>query len=259
MNIQQKHRIAEKVANAFRARVQKASADLLQYPVSFSALTIMMSETYPLAVHEIEALDIDKIAAAIRRRGGTFTATTLDRYTALAGFLYAHRGGGMIFIERGDSEERRKFSLAHELGHFLNEYYEPIYLKYEASNTVPLFAEEQTAAMQQVVAARCSERDIYGDGERIVKPSLEEETRKLIETVRAENAARFNEVRANLFAAEVLMPLEECRRLEQQCLAGRADIVEAVMQRFGVSRQAATYRVQELQLGQKELTLFDQM
>jgi hypothetical protein len=31
------------------------------------------------------------------------------------------------------------------------------------------------------------------------------------------------------------------------------------MQRFGVSRQAATYRVQELQLGQKELTLFDQM
>jgi Zn-dependent peptidase ImmA (M78 family) len=81
----------------------------------------------------------------------------------------------------------------------------------------------------------------------------------LIETVRAENAARFNEVRANLFAAEVLMPLEEYRRLEQQCLAGRADIVEAVMQRLGVSRQAATYRVQELQLGQKELTLFDQM
>lgn len=39
--------------------------------------------------------------------------------------------------------------------------------------------------MQQVVAARCSERDIYGDGGRIVKPSLEEETRKLIETVRA--------------------------------------------------------------------------
>jgi hypothetical protein len=33
--------------------------------------------------------------------------------------------------------------------------------------------------MQQVVAARCSERDIYGDGGRIVKPSLEEETTKI--------------------------------------------------------------------------------
>lgn len=257
MRYEQKHRIAEKVVDSFRTKVQRTHADLFCYPLSLTALSVMISETYPIAVHEITRLDIQKIHAMISRCGGSFTPSVLDAYTALVGFLYAHRGGGMIFIEREDSEERRKFSLAHELAHFLNDYYEPFYLRYEASNTIPLFAEDRTALMQQVVAARCSERDIYGDHAPEVKRIASLEVKKIVQAIRREERERFNEIRANLFAAELLMPLEECKRIEHECLKTNLDIATELIKRFGVSRQAARYRVQELQLGAVEEELFD--
>lgn len=160
MRYEQRHRVAQEVVDTFRSTVQQTHADLFCYPLALDALMVMVSETYPIAVHEIRGLDIDKISQAIKAFGGNLATSTLDRCMAFAGFLYAHRGGGVIFLERNDSEERRKFSLAHELGHFPDDYYRPVYLKYESSNTIPLFQEEQTAQVRQVVSARHQARHL---------------------------------------------------------------------------------------------------
>lgn len=249
MKPEQRHRIAEKAVDTFRRKVQRTHADLFRYPLALDALTVMISETYPIAVHEMSGLDIHKISRAVKNLGGELATSTLDTYMALAGFLYAHRGGGMIFIERDDREERRKFSLAHELGHFINDYYEPVYLKYEANNTVPLFTEDRTAETQQVIAARCTPGDIYGGGELTAKQNMEPTVKTLVEQLHREQKARYSEIRANLFAAELLMPMEQCAKIESRCLAEGRDIVSELRAEFGVSRQAATYRVEELQLG----------
>lgn len=257
MRHEQKHRIAQKVVDTFRTKVIATHGDLFTYPLSLDALTVIVSETYPIALQEIERLDIRKVARTIAQLGGSIEISVLDEYMALAGFLYAHRGGGLIFVERGDSEERRKFTLAHELGHFINEYYEPVYLKYEASNTLPLFSEERTRQTQQVVAARCSPADIYGPGEPMVRRAIDPSVKELVQELQCEQKSRFNEIRANVFAAELLMPMEECARLESRCMRERLDPVRELMLRFGVSRQAATVRAQELHLCQREMELFD--
>lgn len=257
MRYDQKHRIAQKVVDTFRTRVMATHADLFAYPLTLDALTVMVSETYPLAVQEIERMDIHKVARTIAQLGGSIEVSVLDEYMALAGFLYAHRGGGVIFIEQSDIEERRKFTLAHELGHFINEYYEPVFLKYEASNTLPLFSEDRTQQTQQVVAARCSPADIHGEDEPMTQQGVDPSVKELVERLRREQKTRFNEIRANLFAAELLMPVEECARLESRCMREGLDPVRELMRRFGVSRQAADVRVQELHLCRREMEPFD--
>jgi Zn-dependent peptidase ImmA (M78 family) len=247
---EQRHRIAHDVVEAFRSKVQRTHADLYTYPLTLDALTVMISETYPIAVHQIADLDIHKVSHAIRSLGGELTTSTLDNYMALAGFLYAHRGGGAIFIERGDSHERRKFSLAHELGHFINDYYHPIYLKYESSNTIPLFQEEQTVQVRQVVSARCTKGDIFGGGEPETVEVRSPDTRLLLDELQREQKEKFKEIKANFFAAELLMPIEECRRLEfENHGLTQQELTLTLMKRFGVSRAAAAIRVEELQLG----------
>lgn len=43
--------------------------------------------------------------------------------------------------------------------------------------------------------------------------------------------------------------MEQCARIESRCLAEGRYIVSELRAEFGVSRLAATYRVEELQLG----------
>src|SRR5205814_1009729 len=44
---------------------------------------------------------------------------------ALRACLVAHGGHGFAFIDASDCEDERRFSLAHELAHFLHDYLEP--------------------------------------------------------------------------------------------------------------------------------------
>ena len=193
----------------------------------------------------------------LKRLDLPYEATVLDRYSALAGFLYAHRGNGIIFIEETDPEERRKFSLAHELGHFINDYYRPVYLKYENSNTIPLFQEEGTAQLRQVVSARCTKRDIFGEDEPKLVEVKNKENEELLVELHRKQKEKFKEIKANYFAAELLMPMEECKRIEYENEgASGAELTAALVMRFAVSRSAAAIRVEELRLGVLEERLF---
>ncbi len=265
MKHEQRHRIAQETVDWIRRRyfgdnlVPKGWIPTVSgYPLSFDALSRAIRESFRLAIHPTPSMTIGDIAAVLHRLQLPIEPERLDGYSELAGFLYAYQGGGIIFIEETDTDERKKFSLAHELGHFINDYYRPIYLKYESSNTIPLFQDEVTAQLRQVISARCTKRDIFrGDKPEFVANSSKENEQLLAELQREQKdqpdrspAGKFMEIKANLFAAELLMPMMECGRIEYENQgASQEDLTLAVMQRFGVSRSAAAIRVEELRLG----------
>lgn len=44
---------------------------------------------------------------------------------ALRGCLVAHHGNGVVFLDGADSADQQRFSLAHEVGHYLRDYWQP--------------------------------------------------------------------------------------------------------------------------------------
>ncbi|MBM4160674.1 MAG: ImmA/IrrE family metallo-endopeptidase [Ignavibacteria bacterium] len=250
MKHERRHRIAQEVLDWVYHHCFKEKRDCSVYPVSFETLSGSIRESLRLVVQPVPQLDISKITGVLGRLQLPFESGTMDRYWALAGFLYAYQGGGIIFIEETDPEERRKFSLAHELGHFINDYYRPVYLKYESSSTIPLFQEEGTVQSRQVVSARCTKRDIFGGDEPEFVATSSKENMQLLAQLLREQKEKFKEIKANYFAAELLMPMEECKRIEHECEGkSRGELTAALTKRFGVSRSAAAIRVEELKLG----------
>ncbi len=77
----------------------------------------------PLDVVLLPALRVSDVLAWLRQRGVRMTLAGPDR--ALRGCLVASRGCGVAFVDAQDSEEERRFSLAHELAHFLHDYDRP--------------------------------------------------------------------------------------------------------------------------------------
>lgn len=217
----------------------------------------MIGETFEIAIQEVPHLNIEQVTRVLNRLDVPVGTTVIDRYSDMAGFLYADAGGGIIFIEASDPEERRTFSLAHELGHFVNDYYRPVYLKYENSNTISLFQEEGTVKPRQVISARCTRRDIFGDAEQEILDVKSNNTERLILDLQRQQKENYKEIKANFFAAELLMPMDECSRIEFESEgATREELTAGLIRRFGVSRAAAAIRVEELRLGVVEGSLF---
>jgi len=77
----------------------------------------------PLAVDRMAGLRVDKVRAWLRRAATPIQITEPDR--ALRGCLVAYAGKGVVLIDRDDPEEERRFSLAHEVAHFLVDYLAP--------------------------------------------------------------------------------------------------------------------------------------
>ena len=59
----------------------------------------------------------------LRRQGIEFPLTEADR--PLRACLVCRRGAGFVFLDGGDDEAEQRFSLAHELAHFLRDYWRP--------------------------------------------------------------------------------------------------------------------------------------
>jgi hypothetical protein len=59
----------------------------------------------------------------LRRRQISFSLSEADR--PLRACLVCRRGAGFIFLDGADDEAEQRFSLAHELAHFLRHYWEP--------------------------------------------------------------------------------------------------------------------------------------
>ena len=75
----------------------------------------------PARREEIPDLTSQKVCAGLMRRGAVEKAELFGEATAdpLAGFFYACGAYAWIFVCAGDPVVRKRFSAAHELGHFL--------------------------------------------------------------------------------------------------------------------------------------------
>lgn len=72
---------------------------------------------YPIVHEEIDGLNHGAVSASLRRWDIRWNAIP-DPDPALAGFLYATSQIGHVFVRRNDALPRRRFTAAHELGHF---------------------------------------------------------------------------------------------------------------------------------------------
>jgi hypothetical protein len=76
-----------------------------------------------LSVKGLAGLSIGKVSDWLRRQGVPCLAKERDR--ALRACLFARDGCGFLFLDADDPEAEQRFSLAHELAHFLRHYHQP--------------------------------------------------------------------------------------------------------------------------------------
>lgn len=77
----------------------------------------------PVALVKLPRLKLLDIEMWLQRRGVPFRFECESRL--VRGCLVAYRGQGMIFVDGADPEDERRFTLAHEIGHFLMDYWQP--------------------------------------------------------------------------------------------------------------------------------------
>ena len=78
---------------------------------------------FPLAIRARPALSTDAVREWLRQRSIAYPLEAGDR--RLRACLIARDGGGFIFLDAGDEPAEQRFSLAHELAHFLRHYWQP--------------------------------------------------------------------------------------------------------------------------------------
>jgi hypothetical protein len=74
-------------------------------------------------VVDLPRLELAAVRSWLWRQGIDAPWAGLDR--PLRGCLVARGGGAIVFLERDDDEAERRFSLAHEVAHFLRDYRQP--------------------------------------------------------------------------------------------------------------------------------------
>jgi hypothetical protein len=92
-------------------------------PIYPCALDMPMLLNLPLAIYAIKHLRVRDVTAWMRSVGIEHCIAGRDR--RLHGCLVANRGMGAIFYDAEDTEEEQRFTLAHELAHFLLDYQAP--------------------------------------------------------------------------------------------------------------------------------------
>lgn len=77
----------------------------------------------PVALVKLPHLQLRGIENWLRRRGTPFAFGCESR--AVRGCLVAHAGKGLLFVDGEDPDDERRFTLAHEIAHFLLDYWQP--------------------------------------------------------------------------------------------------------------------------------------
>ncbi|WDO13956.1 ImmA/IrrE family metallo-endopeptidase [Flavobacterium sp. WW92] len=79
-----------------------------------------VSLVMPIDIICLSDLSISKIKKWLNNRNILFNTETNDRY--LHGFIITFKGTGFIFVNGTDSEDERRFTIAHETSHFILDY-----------------------------------------------------------------------------------------------------------------------------------------
>jgi hypothetical protein len=89
------------------------------FPRSLGAVPFAL----PLSVLALPRLSVAGVTAWLRARDVPYACAGPDR--PLRACLVARRGSGFVLVDAADPPDERRFSLAHELAHFLRHYRQP--------------------------------------------------------------------------------------------------------------------------------------
>jgi hypothetical protein len=189
-----------------------------------------------------QGLTHDELPILTRRGAAAFLSSKLpygleisgDGDDELSGYLYATNSQtGWVLMDRRDPITRRRFTVAHELGHYVL-HAQPVL---ESGATV--FSEVQPGVR------RTDTEDEIGELGEVSVTGGEADT--------APDTRRW-EVEANQFAAELLMPEALCRELAAKygplCGGRRKVLAKRLGSELLVSDMAMSYRLRNLGLGQ---------
>ena len=156
-------------------------------------------------IYEREGYELPADVEQIARAHG-LTVSKLELDDTVSGVLVLQDGRAVIGVNTNHSENRKRFTIAHELGHFLL---------------------HRSAASLFIDTAHVFFRN-----------------------EKSADGSRRQEVEANAFASELLMPEQAVRACVEQEVPDAFDqaAMEAVAQRFKVSLQALTFRLAKLGL-----------
>jgi hypothetical protein len=197
---------------------------------------------HPIRLAEIAGLNYHRAAEYLAAETGQTIDILADQSGDLAGFLYCQFHNGILYgcllTKRDDPIVRRRFSAAHELGHYLLHF-------------LPLLERGSSGAGDRLVFW---EGLTYAEVETGIelptgKPAAT--TDGTSETLGTLPMGDPEEIEANQFAAEVLIPAEACRlavQREQGRIRDRASLIRRLASEFLVSQQAMR-RLDTLGLG----------
>lgn len=203
-------------------------------------------DAFSLTVVELENLSYRSTADYLRQETGRNLPLPQTQDRDLAGYLFAtqYQGQlwGYIFLRKDDPLTRRRFSAAHELGHFMLHFL-PLLAESSAESENLVLVEGITASETEEEAA---------DGE-ITLTTLTGQP----PTLQPPKTASQMEREADNFAAELLMPVEVCRRLVADYTTRIVNKREVLEKRLAaelmVSRQAISHRFRDLNLSEAVL------
>ncbi len=202
---------------------------------------------YPIWFEEIPYLTPRQAKIFLAKKIGQTPVLDLNSDENLSGFLFAQQNHsvftGCIFVDANDILARRRFSAAHELGHYILHF-------------LPAMQGLITAGEYEVVGTEGLIYETGNDpengnsntawaGKQIVIPGLDIAENVLLFT------EPWQEAEANQFAAELLMPKETCQTLiaQHQVPFGRKRefLANRLSSELLVSREAITWRLTSLE------------
>ncbi|MDD5368544.1 MAG: ImmA/IrrE family metallo-endopeptidase [Anaerolineaceae bacterium] len=205
----------------------------------------------PIWMAELENLTCQRAALFMAEKTGQGVDTILGDDELIAGYMYANRSStiytGCILVEKRDPIVRRRFSVAHELGHYVLHF---------------LPALRDKARKIAVGGLYITEGLLYKQNEDGTDelPSNDGRLPQISEVQIANDMIMINdpakEAEANKFAATLLMPEYSVRQLAEQFSseskispgAKRGYLAQRLASEFLVSREAMSYRLASLNI-----------
>ena len=231
-------KMATKISKAIEQLYEEAGFDLANTTFGIVPLYELIDAAYPLRVIEKKDLTYKLAAEFLSAEIGNPISLPRNDDKLLSGFLYAKLVYGCILVNDNDPIARRRFSVAHELGHYVLHF---LSLIDEAS------IEEEPEKM------------ILYEG--LVKSESDEDEKTLtgeltFTRVTGRQASTYDiaqmEAEANQFAAELLMPATLCEKLVEQFIPRfgkeRSVLARRLAIEFLVSKSAMIRRLDDLNL-----------
>jgi Zn-dependent peptidase ImmA (M78 family) len=151
---------------------------------------------YNLTCIELIGLTSETASHFLMRRGAIFEPIHSANQEPLAGYIYVDSRNGYIFVERNDLLVRRRFSVAHEFGHYVLHFYPLLHAERLSNSYEPLEITEGLALFSAEEDADDLPEGRVVHASHLQLPSYDQ-----------------MEKEANQFAAELLMPAEAVQYL----------------------------------------------